>query len=123
MSRAPSTRSLPTALQDDKADPAQGRVAILDALADLRKKAQERFGLSGFGRSCEEDTMLEAPEEMLKERYCFPAGQNLKGYDCCAVQRSFRAADPGPAEGPRDAFALGHLGHASSSCRSRRSSS
>jgi hypothetical protein len=82
----------PQALRADKADPSKGRVAILDALADLRKKAQERFGLSSFGRSCEEDRMLETPEEMLKERYCFPAGANQKGYDCCAVQKAFRAA-------------------------------
>ncbi len=83
---------LPTALRDDKPDPAQRRVAILDALSDLRKKAQDRFGLSSFGRSCEEDRMLETPDEMLKERYCFPARANLKGYDCCAVQKSFREA-------------------------------
>ena len=80
------------ALVDDKADAAGGRVAILDALADLRAKAQERFGLSSFGRSCAKDDMLEAPEEMLKKRYCFPAGKNLGGYACCEVQKAFGKA-------------------------------
>jgi hypothetical protein len=84
--------ALPAALQADKADKAQGRVAILDALADLRTRAQDRFGLSGFGRPCGRDDMLEPPDEMLKDRYCFPAGDKLKGYDCCRVQESFRAA-------------------------------
>jgi hypothetical protein len=80
------------ALLDDKADAAAGRVAILDALADLRKRTQERFGVSSFGRSCAKDDMLETPEEMLKERYCFPAGKNLPGYACCEVQKSFGKA-------------------------------
>ena len=71
---------------------AEGRVAILDVLGDLRTKAQERFGLSSFGRSCARDNMLEPPEEMLKERYCFPAGKNLAGYACCEVQKAFGKA-------------------------------
>jgi hypothetical protein len=79
----------PAALLADKADPASGRVAILDALEDLRSKAQTRFGLSSFGRSCTKDPLLEVPDEMLKQRYCFPAGQNLTGEACCAVQESF----------------------------------
>lgn len=78
----------PAALAGEKAK-AQGRVAILDALADLRQKAQNRFGLSSFGRSCEPDDMLEVPDEMLKERYCFPAGKNLAGRPCCKVQEAF----------------------------------
>jgi len=82
----------PAALLADKADPASGRVAILDALDDLRAKAQTRFGLSSFGRSCVRDPLLEVPEEMLRERYCFPAGKNLTGEACCAVQASFAKA-------------------------------
>jgi hypothetical protein len=79
----------PTALLAERADAAaQGRLAILDVLADLRQKAQKRFGLSSFGRSCEPDEMLEVPDEMLKERYCFPAGKNLAGYPCCKVQQT-----------------------------------
>jgi hypothetical protein len=84
--------ALPTALQADKGDKAQGRVAILEALADLRTRAQDRFGLASFGRPCHRDTMLEPPEEMEKDRYCFPAGDKLKGYECCRVQEAFRAA-------------------------------
>jgi hypothetical protein len=82
----------PAALLADKADPSSGRVAILDALDDLRTKAQTRFGLSSFGRSCVKDPLLETPEEMLKQRYCFPAGKNLTGEACCAAQESLGKA-------------------------------
>jgi hypothetical protein len=79
----------PHALLSDKGDPAAGSLPIRQVLADLREKAQHRFGLSSFGRSCVRDALLEPPEEMTKERYCFPAGKNLAGYACCAVQRAF----------------------------------
>ena len=69
----------PFALAADRGDQAAGRVAILDALGTLRKTAQQRFGLSSFGRSCVRDPMLEVPDEYLKERYCFPAKKNLNG--------------------------------------------
>jgi hypothetical protein len=82
----------PYALAADKADPAKGRVAILDALGTLRDTAQQRFGLASFGRSCVRDPLLEIPDEMLKERYCFPAKKNLTGEACCAVQAAFAKA-------------------------------
>jgi hypothetical protein len=86
----------PTALLADKtaADEGrvQGRVAILDALANLRGEAQKRFGLSSFGRSCKQDKLLEEPEEMKNERYCFPAAKNLRGYSCCEAQKAFAEA-------------------------------
>src|SRR5262249_38923515 len=75
-----------------KGDTAKGRVPILQALADLREAAQSRFGLQSFGRSCVRDPLLEVPEEMLKERYCFPAGKKLDGEACCAVQAAFAKA-------------------------------
>jgi hypothetical protein len=85
----------PAALLADKAASkegrVQGRVAFLDALDDLRKTAQTRFGLASFGRSCARDQLLEEPEEMAKERYCFPAGEKLKGYACCNAQKAFAA--------------------------------
>jgi hypothetical protein len=82
----------PQALAADKGDAAKGRVPILQALVDLRGTAQSRFGLSGFGRSCVRDPLLEVPDEMLKERYCFPAGKKLDGEACCAVQAAFAKA-------------------------------
>ena len=82
----------PFALAADKGDQAAGRVAILDALGTLRKTAQQRFGLSSFGRSCMRDPMLEVPDEYLKERYCFPTKKNLNGEACCAVQAAFSKA-------------------------------
>jgi hypothetical protein len=56
----------------------------------LRREGQSRLGLSKFARSCLVDRMLEAPEEMEKERYCFAAGTKLKGAACCEAQRLFR---------------------------------
>jgi hypothetical protein len=82
----------PSALQADKSDAATGRVSILGALGDLRKKAQTRFGLGGLGRTCATDPLLEMPEEMTKERYCFPAGKKLGGEACCDVQKAFAEA-------------------------------
>jgi hypothetical protein len=90
----------PYALAADKGDPAKGRVAILDALGTLRETAQHRFGLSSFGRSCMRDPLLEVPEEMLKERYCFPAKKNLTGEACCAVQSAFAGAVSGLQRDP-----------------------
>src|SRR5262245_13697766 len=82
----------PYALAADRGDPAKGRVPILDALGTLRDTAQQRFGLSSFGRSCARDPLLEIPDELLKERYCFPAKKNLTGEACCIVQDAFAKA-------------------------------
>jgi hypothetical protein len=90
----------PQALAADKGDAAKGRVPILEALGDLRGTAQSRFGLSSFGRSCVRDPLLELPEEMLKERYCFPAGKKLDGVACCAVQAAFAKAVSGLQNDP-----------------------
>ena len=88
----------PGALVADRGEP-QGcaassgscrRAPIVSALADLRREGQSRLGLSKFARSCLVDRMLEFPDEMDKERYCFPAGAKLKGAACCEAQRLFR---------------------------------
>ncbi len=88
----------PNALAADRGEP-QGcaassgacrRAPIVSALADLRREGQSRLGLSKFARSCLVDRMLEFPDEMDKERYCFPAGAKLKGAACCEAQRLFR---------------------------------
>jgi hypothetical protein len=88
----------PRALVADTGDP-QGcgrggagacrRVPILSALASLREAGQARVGISKFARNCSLDSMLEMPEEMDKERYCFPAAARLKGAACCDVQKRF----------------------------------
>jgi hypothetical protein len=88
----------PSALVADKGDPrgcgASGtqcrRAPALAALADLRKEGQGRLGLSKFARSCLLDPMLEAPDEMVKERHCFAAGRKLNGTACCQAQRELR---------------------------------
>ena len=88
----------PSALVADRGEP-QGcgasrgacrRAPIVSALAELRREGQSRLGLSKFARSCLVDRMLEFPDEMDKERYCFPAGAKLKGAACCEAQRLFR---------------------------------
>jgi hypothetical protein len=82
----------PHAILADRGDPAKGRAPMLDTISTLRATAQSRFGLSSFGRSCVRDPLLEVPEEMLKERYCFPAKKNLTGEACCQVQAAFSKA-------------------------------
>jgi hypothetical protein len=91
----------PRALAADKGDPAGcggsagatacRRAPILATLSSLRAAGQARIGLSKFARTCATDPMLEIPEEMEKERHCFPANGPLKGPACCAVQKSFAA--------------------------------
>ena len=76
------------------------RAPILDALAGLREAAQHRVGLSKFARTCAVDPLLDIPEDMTKERWCFPAQSPLDGTACCRVQIRFaeavarREADP-----------------------------
>src|ERR1700674_5251466 len=86
-------------LAADKGDPAgcgggAGATAcrrgpILATLSSLRAAGQARVGLSKFARSCVIDPMLETPEELEKERFCFPAGVRLKSAACCEAQKSF----------------------------------
>lgn len=88
----------PRALIADKGEPpgcgAPGgsaclRAPILATLAKLRQEGQRRLGLSKFARTCALDPMLEAPDEMGKERHCFPAGAALTGSACCQAQMRF----------------------------------
>lgn len=68
------------------------RVPFGEALAEVRKRAQERLGLGKFGRNCRVDELLDPPAETAKLRWCFPAGAMLDGKACCAVQDRFAAA-------------------------------
>jgi hypothetical protein len=88
----------PRALVADKGDPAGcsdgGRAAcrrapILTTLANLRREGQNRLGLSKFARSCAVDPMLEPPDEVGKERHCFPANALLNATACCEAQKRF----------------------------------
>jgi hypothetical protein len=84
----------PRALATDRGDPAGcggaraacRRAPIVDALTGLREAAQTRVGLSKFARNCRLDALLETPEEMQKERYCFAAKAKLTGVACCEAQ-------------------------------------
>jgi hypothetical protein len=82
----------PAALAADGGDQAAGRAPMLATLRQLRSEAQKRVGLSNFARNCAKDDLMEVPDEMLKERYCFPARALLKGRQCCEVQRQFELA-------------------------------
>ena len=85
----------PAALAADRGDPAGcagsacRRTPITVTLADLRQASQKRIGLTKFARNCNPDALLEQPEEMQKERYCFPAGAKLQAAQCCEAQRRF----------------------------------
>ena len=77
----------PNALTVDRGG--TGRAPMLDTLADVRKAAQTRLGLTNFARNCVPDPLMEPPEEMLKDRYCFPAKARHKGAECCQAQMRF----------------------------------
>ena len=62
------------------------RVPIADALANLRLEAQNRLGLWPFGRNCNVDPLLELPNDLQRQRWCFPAKAMLVGVACCQVQ-------------------------------------
>lgn len=89
----------PKALLADRGEPAGcggearpcRRAPLSKALEDLREGGQGRLGLSKFARSCVVDPMLEEPEEMAKQRYCFAAGRKLTGAECCTAQKLLRA--------------------------------
>jgi hypothetical protein len=59
---------------------------LLDTLVSVTEAAQRRVGLSKFARNCQPDALLEIPEDMQKERYCFAAKGKLTGPQCCEAQ-------------------------------------
>jgi hypothetical protein len=67
------------------------RAPILEAVAQLRMEAHRRLGLTKFARNCHTDPLLDPPEEMTKQRWCFPAQQLLDGFACCDVQQDLAA--------------------------------
>ena len=93
----------PDALAADSGEPvpcdgdgkACRRVPILEALTDLRVQAQTRIGLWQFGRNCKVDPLLDLPDDMQKQRWCFPAKAMLVGVACCQVQARFADAVAG----------------------------
>src|SRR5262249_61900324 len=68
------------------------RAPLLAAFAELRQEAKKRVGLSKFARSCREDPLLDPPEDLAKQRWCFPAQRLLDGAACCKVQRQYASA-------------------------------
>ena len=84
----------PAALETDKGETLRctgdgqicQRVPIADALANLRLEAQNRLGLWPFGRNCNVDPLLELPNDLQRQRWCFPAKAMLVGVACCQVQ-------------------------------------
>jgi len=55
-------------------------------------EAQSRIGLSLFARNCDVNPLLDLPDDMQKQRWCFPAQAMLTGTACCQVQASFAQA-------------------------------
>ncbi len=68
------------------------RAPILDALRNIRVEAQSRIGLSPFARNCDVNPLLDLPDDMQKQRWCFPAQAMLTGTACCHVQARFAQA-------------------------------
>ena len=87
----------PSALLADRGEPsgcagqrtACRRAPLLDSALSLTEAAQRRVGLSKFARNCQPDALLEIPDDMQKERYCFPAKGKLSGGQCCEAQTRF----------------------------------
>jgi hypothetical protein len=87
----------PRALTADRSEPVPcgsgdsvcQRASILDALVNVRMEAQSRVGLTKFARNCDVNQYLELPEDMTKQRWCFPAKAMLVGNACCHVQARF----------------------------------
>jgi hypothetical protein len=65
------------------------RAPLLDTLVSVTEAAQRRVGLSKFARNCQPDALLEIPDEMQKDRYCFAAKGKLVGAQCCEAQTRF----------------------------------
>lgn len=65
------------------------RAPLLDTLVSVTEAAQRRVGLSKFARNCQPDALLEIPDDMQKERYCFAAKGKLAGAQCCEAQTRF----------------------------------
>jgi len=80
-------RGEPTGCAGQKA--ACRRAPMLDTLVSVTEAAQRRVGLSKFARNCQPDALLEIPDEMQKERYCFAAKGKLAGAPCCEAQTRF----------------------------------
>lgn len=87
----------PAALKSDRGDPANcgagggvcRRSAIMSAISDIRRESQKRIGLAEFVRICEVDPLLEPPQSVSAERYCFASGQKMTASECCAAQKRF----------------------------------
>ena len=88
----------PGALVADRGEP-QGcgassgacrRAPIVAALADLRGRGKAASASPSSRAAAWSTGCSKCPDEMDKERYCFPAGAKLKGAACCEAQRLFR---------------------------------
>jgi len=87
----------PAALNSDRGSPvgcknnegACERAPILSAIKKVREESQKRFGLAKFVRICTPDPLLEIPQSVSIERYCFASGSKMDGARCCAAQEAF----------------------------------
>ena len=97
----------PPVLQKDRAEPAGcggrdrpcERLALLDALANVREVSQSRLALKDFVRDCGRDPLLETARDRIeRKRFCFSSTPmsvepRLTGdSDCCKSQERFLAA-------------------------------
>ena len=69
--------------------PQCARVAVMESVAEVRRVAQMRMGLSPFARSCDIDPLVEVPAEQTLKRYCFVTKTKLGAAECCQAQQVF----------------------------------
>ncbi len=62
------------------------RQPVLRAFSEVIQASRERLGMSPFVRACKPDPLLETPQEMQAERYCFASGRKSNAADCCLAQ-------------------------------------
>ena len=97
----------PSVLQKDRAEPAGcggtgrpcDRLALLDAIANVREVSQSRLALKDFVRDCGRDPLVEAARDRVeRKRFCFastpmsPEPHLSSDSECCKSQERFLAA-------------------------------
>lgn len=65
------------------------RVPVLEALTTLHLESQNRVGLRPFVRNCNPDALLETPESVTHQRYCFVTQSKQNAEQCCRAQQRF----------------------------------
>jgi len=90
----------PEVLQADKGQPAAcdwtsgkcQRAPVMQSLANVRKEATKRVGMSQFVRNCVPDDLFDRQPERERKIHCFVSLNLVDADQCCRAQRDFGAA-------------------------------